>query len=145
MPLFYRSGAWYLPGEIVPAGNWGRVIRAQGTRHNLFYRELVYELVRAAEFADRPSRMTASFAFEGEVVARNFNNPSAPLLYRVEVADQAALTFRADMSWIDTLAGGPNAFDEARQLARHYWRGDPRGNAWEVLVVSGLRVDALLG
>ncbi len=96
------------------------------------------------EFADRPSRLTCAFAFETEAVARSFNNALAPLLYRVEIDDKAAPTFRADMSWIDVLARGPNAFDEARELARRYWRGDPSGNAWELLVESGLRVEAFL-
>lgn len=144
MPLFYRSGVFYQPGEIVPAGNWGRVIRAHGTRHNLFFRELLYEAVRREEFDDRPSRLISAFAFEAEAVARNFNNPLAPLLYRVEIDDPQGPSFRADMSWIDVLARGPNAFDEARECARHYWRGDPQGNQWEMLCVSGLRVEALL-
>lgn len=146
MPLFfYRSGAFYQPGEIVQAGNWGRVIQAHGNRHNLFFRELVYESIRTKEFADRPSRMSCVFAFEAEAVARNFNNPAAPLLYRVEVHDQGAPTFRADMSWIDVLSRGPNAFDEAQRVARRYWRGEAHANQWEILTMSGLKVEALLG
>jgi len=143
--LFYRSGVFYQPGEIVPAGNWGRVIQAHGNRHNNFFRELVFESIREDEFADRPSRMTCAFGFEAEAVARSFNNALAPLLYRVEIADRAATTFRADMSWFDVLTRGPKAFDEARDIARRYWRGDPKANQWEILATCGLRVEALLG
>jgi len=145
MSLYYRSGVFYQPDEIILAGNWGRVIRAHGSRHSNFFREQLYESIRAADLGDRPSRMTCSFAFEAETIARSFNNAMAPLLYRVEIDDQAAPTFRADMSWIDVLTRGSNAFDEALEVARHYWRGDTHGNQWEILAASGLRVEALLG
>src|SRR5438132_3364821 len=83
-PTYYWRGAlWLLPEELVQPGNWGKVVFAYGIRHNLFYREYVYERIRAAEFAAMPSRMQSAFAFRDEAVARAFVNDRAPLLYRV--------------------------------------------------------------
>jgi hypothetical protein len=144
MPLYYRSGVWFQPGETVPKANWGRVIQTFGKTHNLFYREMLYELVRAQHFADRPSRMACVFAFESENVARGFNQPNAPLLYRVSLSNPNALAFRADMSWIDAIARGPNAFAEAESHARQYWQGDQRAGHWEIVADCVLTVEALL-
>ena len=144
MPFYYRSGVWYQPGETVLKANWGRVIQTFGKTHNLFYRELLYESVRAQQFANRPSRMACTFAFESENVARGFNQPNAPLLYRVSLGDPNALTFRADMSWIDVVARGPNAFAEAESHARHYWQGHQKGGHWEVLADCALTIEELL-
>jgi hypothetical protein len=47
-PIYYWRGAlWLSPGELIQPGTWGRVEFGLGVRHNLFFREYVYERVRA--------------------------------------------------------------------------------------------------
>ncbi len=45
---------------------------------------------------------------------------------------------------IDVLVCGPNSFDEARAIARHYWQQDTHLNHWEILGECDLVVEALL-
>jgi hypothetical protein len=139
-PTYYWRGAlWLQPGELVQPANWGKVIFAFGPRHTLFFREYLFERVRAAEFAAQPSRMNAAFAFRDEAAARAFANDGAPLLYRVQLVD-GAHTATLDMQFVDALPTA-HTFDETEDLARRYWAGEqtpqPR---WEVLSESGFTV-----
>ena len=134
---FWRGALWLAPGEVVPPGNWGRVVLGYGMRHNLFYREYVYERIRAAEFAAMPSRMRSAFAFCDEAVAGAFNQPNAPLLYRVQLVPGANAA-KVDMQWLDVV---PHTFDEADDCARHYWGGNETPQPqWEVLSEAGFTV-----
>lgn len=97
------------------------------TRH----RELVFEFVRQAAFADRPSRFRSVFAFETIDDAKSFQNfyaiPGTPIW---EVT--ATESFRANMMLLDIRWSGL-----ATSAAAHaYWAGD-RGDApelWEILL-----------
>src|SRR6266849_715121 len=66
LTYYWRSALWLAPGEIIQPGNWGKVILAFGARHPRFYAEYLFERIRQAEFAARPSRMRAAFAFFDE-------------------------------------------------------------------------------
>lgn len=139
-PTYYWRGAlWLAPGEVIQPGNWGKVIFAFGVRHNLFFREYVYERVRATEFAAQPSRMHSAFAFRDEAVARAFDQAAAPLLYRVQLPT-GGHTATLDMQWLD-VGSGAHTFDEAEDFARRYWAGEQTGQPrWEILSESGFTV-----
>jgi len=138
---YYRSGVWYELGEIVRPGNWGRVIRAYGSAHDLFFHEYVFETIREAEFVDRPSRMEAGFAFFEEQAARAVPHSGWPLLYQVRPTEPTAPRFVTDMSWLD----GVRTFDDVIVHARGYWQGKLRGGPIEVVTMSPLEVVARLG
>lgn len=99
--------------------------------------ELVFELVRARRFADRPSRFQSVFAFETERDAHRFAREWNADEYAVwRVTGERA--FRGDMRLVD-------ARDYARTLRRAhtYWQGrsvsdDP---LWEVLLEPPVDVD----
>ncbi|MHB8589797.1 MAG: hypothetical protein ACYDA0_13250 [Candidatus Dormibacteraceae bacterium] len=101
---YWRGALWLSPGEVIQPGNWGKVIFAFGVRHNLFFREYVYERVRATEFAVQPSHMRSASAFRDEAVARAFDQAAAPLLYRVQLV-AGAHTATLDMQWLDVGSG----------------------------------------
>jgi hypothetical protein len=51
------------PGDVITPGNWGSILRLHGQAHSLWNRERVLEKVRAAEYAAKPSRFEAAYAF----------------------------------------------------------------------------------
>ena len=98
--------------------------------------ELISELVRRLLFPERPSRLTALFAWESLDEAIRFRNETGGgKIYHVEANE----IFRGDMKLL--LLGGSGV--GAVQFARKYWRGDsspqPR---WEYLLVPPVRVIA---
>ena len=60
---FHLSGAMLEPGSLILPGNWGRVIRSAGWRHDYSLRELALEDARVSRYPDRPSRLDAAFIF----------------------------------------------------------------------------------
>src|SRR5882672_9613578 len=73
MRLYYhRSQLLFRRGDLILPGNWGRVIWGYGPIHNRFYPEYALEVIRKQEFQEKPSRMTACFAFESHEKARTW-------------------------------------------------------------------------
>lgn len=138
MPLFHRNIGLYHPGELIPAGNWGRVLLGVGAGHNFYGREYVFERVRRDEFSALPSRLEGAFAFEQEDHARGFRGPNE-LLYEVEPADPESVSHLADMSWVDAYPEAKR-FEDAEGLARSYWQGVKRSGLMERITLGGLRV-----
>ncbi|QQO31164.1 DUF2441 domain-containing protein [Bradyrhizobium diazoefficiens] len=106
-------------GSVVRPGNWGRIVRLIGNRHTEWPRETILEEVRAKEFPALPSRFDCAFVIDAEEEARFYFSKFAPLavLYEVALIGPAAKSHEAD--WKGT---GP--YDDTKEWARRYWRGD---------------------
>jgi hypothetical protein len=130
----------YLDGELIPPGAWGRTVQGMGPSHAHYYREMVWEMVRRAEFADCPSRMKAAFAFEDLAHAMAFRRDRpGENVYAVTI-EPGAITHRADMTWIDS-ALERRSFDDVAASIRRYWSGDVRfPSVVEIVIEGNLRV-----
>lgn len=141
--LYYHvSRGLYQRGDLIAAGNWGRIILGTGPNHPLFYREYLFERMRAAEFPKKPSRMRAAFAFESSASALGWNHgENVPeYAYAVEITEPKAPLHRADMSWL-TVIREYRTFEGAEDCARRYWGGDEREPNWAEIITAGpLRV-----
>lgn len=138
--LYHRTQVLYKPGDVITAGNWGRLILGTGPNHNRFYAEYLLERIRSEEFASTPSRIHSAFAFEDAQFAMAWNRGPQEYVYAVRVADTNAPQHRGNMDWIDAM-NGYRSFEGVEECARHYWRGDDRNpQTWEVIATSGLVV-----
>jgi hypothetical protein len=141
--LLHHSYAYLDVGDIIRAGNWGRIVRGYGTWHPQFLRESLFESLRSRAYAHLPSRLTCSFAYEDEDSAQrgmlDGDVNVAPSLYAVEAVDAEALQHVADHELV-TVPGG--LFDTAALEERilTYWQGRRLSQFSEVLVASDLRV-----
>lgn len=141
---FHHNYQYLKPGDVIHAGNWGRLIQGYGAHHTLFLRETLWELVREFEFPQLPSRLRAAFFYDDEPTARRYwlegDSPLVPNLYEVEVVDPSIPIHRADMelweqSWLQA-----HLPQEAADVARLYWKGDAPSGRLESLTHSDLRV-----
>ncbi len=105
--------------------------------------EVVFEDVRLAEFAGRPSRWDSVHLFELEADAVEFalKYPPRPYIYEVSVSD-AELVLRADQILVNeganTQADPLTEINQMRDRARKYWSGHLTRNSFiEVLVPAG--------
>lgn len=148
--MFHHSTEYYDVGETIPAGRWGRLLRGRGGRHGHFFRESLWEHIRATEFSDRPSRLACAYAYDNEQAAQHSRMAHAqetggwvPSLYRVEPANGDAISHRADVALIDDLVAMTDTHVAVERI-RAYWKGTSIGGPVEVLVGSDLRVVEVL-
>jgi hypothetical protein len=140
---YYCSEIPLTTGDVVSPGRWGQTIVATGPDHDFYYRELVWEQVRATEFPGRPSRMDCAFAFQSEASALTWAE-SGERIYAVSVGPESP-TFLADMTWI-TVARQGHGFADVLEIVRRYWRGEASGHpAIELLVAGDLKIDREVG
>jgi hypothetical protein len=130
-------------GSVIRPGNWGRMVRAIGSGHPEWQREVILEEVRKVEFPNVPSRFECAFVIDDLPEAQYYVSKASPisLVYQVTLVDQGAPSHVSD--WKGT---GP--YDHTKEWARRYWRGDvmPHPETHlklrERLTLSRLRVDA---
>jgi hypothetical protein len=102
MPLYHCSPAWLEPGSVIRPGNYGRVLKLNGPKHNHWLREEMLEFVRKHAFPDKPSR-----------------------LYEVRLTDQNAKTHVTDFNCVAPIQG---KIEDMHEMARHYWALAPTGS-----------------
>ncbi len=142
--LFHHNYAYLQPGEIVRAGNWGRVVQGYGGQHPVFFREAIWEGIRQREFPALPSRLRSAFYYDAEEAARvgmrEGDQGRAPNLYEVELVTPDAATHRADLHLWECAWWDVHEPAEAEDVARAYWGSQmPTGRA-ECLTHSDLRI-----
>jgi hypothetical protein len=134
------------PGDIISPGNWGSILRQWGPAHPLWNREEVLERIRVAEFAGKPSRFDAAFAFTELNAALWWwrHERQSDFGYEVAIVDAQAPVHEGDFLGVQMIAGVDASPEEA---ARRYWsRGRPRFNSPdgvfidEIVTSSALRV-----
>jgi hypothetical protein len=131
---YYCSEILLTTGDVVSPGRWGQTVLATGPDHHFYYRELVWEQVRATEFPSRPSRMACAFAFQSEASALTWAE-SGERIYAVSVGPESP-AFMADMTWI-TVARQNHAFADVLEIVRRYWRGEVSDDPTVELLVAG--------
>lgn len=98
--------------------------------------ELISELVRRAEFPNRPSRFTSLFGTETLEVAQTFRSKNGQPHHRI-FRVSCENSFRADMCLLSL--GASNA--SSLNLARKFWRGEGSQNPhWECLLVPPIAI-----
>ncbi len=132
--IFHVAAALYRSGDQVMPGNWGRLVMGQGPDHAFFYREYLWERIRAVEFPTRHSRLNVAYAFASHDFAQTYKQ-AGDFVYLVEIPDGIAPD-RLDMSWIE-LAKAYRSFEGAEHCARSYWQGDERDPRQMELLVPG--------
>jgi hypothetical protein len=114
------AGPILAPGSIIEPGNWGRIIRTMGWRHDLAIREMALENARVLRFPHRPSRLDSVFVFLTADEARNFRSRIQAfghhILYRVRLADPSAVSHITD----NRFSGPQGALHH--DWADMYWR-----------------------
>lgn len=107
-------------------------------RMPIYAKEAIFEQVRLLEFASSPSRAGSAYLWRSYDDAGRFRHRERPdgRIVRCQSSDAG---FRVDMAHFDAavltvMAPLRAQFQEARDLARCYWRGESSGNPmWEVL------------
>lgn len=139
--IFFRiDDKGYREGSIIKAGRWGEVIRQTGERHTQFEREAVYEAIRAVEFPEKPSRLTASFVFQYWDDADAFhewrwNSGSKQHMYAVTPVNPSAVSHAAFMYCMP-----PKQTATTEDIARSYWRGDTRAFGVDFIETSPVEI-----
>lgn len=122
MRIFYASGHWYEPGEVIHPGSWGRVVQGAGSSHSWFGYEMFVELIRLTEFPEAPSRLRSLMASASLDVARYWLQPPRRHLYELEVDEKP---FAVSVGWIDRWFSDVHDVASAQECVRSYWTGSP--------------------
>lgn len=121
MTFFHLAGQTLAKGSVIGPGNWGRVIRQAGWRHNLAVREMALEAVRLARFPDKPSRLDSAFVFLTIDEAKRFRQSGTGfdfhVLYRISLQDHSARSFITDWRLVNPQG------DLRADWADTYWQG----------------------
>ena len=114
-------------GSTILPGNWGRLLRAWGTRHVFGVREQVLESIRMAAFSHLPSRYNCCFVWqtrgEAELNRREVTGFSHNVLYRVRLTKPEIPVFIADSMCATALHEHPLV----KAFAYTYWSGSRAG------------------
>jgi hypothetical protein len=143
--LYHVNQGVFEPGDVIAPGNWGRLVLGFGLRDHgnnaiNFLFEYLFQRIRDAEFADKPSRLRSAFAYESFALAEEKARPMQQVVYLVEAADPQSRIHRADVSWFDVLYEY-RTFEGVEGVARQYWQGVERlPDHWEVVIEGGVIV-----
>lgn len=145
--LWHATDAILYPSAVVPPNLFGKGVMAGGAHPpqpfpSYFFREYMFELVRATRTTASVSRLTCTFAFESEEHAALFAATHDQAYYEVAPANPDAPISRHDMEWVSR-AGAPNTTPGTTvEAIERYWSGEsaPSDTVWEWLSSSGLRV-----
>ena len=135
---FFRVTSLHLSsGDIVQPGNWGGVIQGAGIRHNLYFREALFEDVRQRLRPEAPSRLRSVFGFESRGAADHYiqqESRQSPVPLRVYAmrCESEPVTHLGSMAVFDKLN---TTFDvaEALRAIEEYWFGSGGDDYREVL------------
>lgn len=151
--LFFTARRPHNVGEVLGGGNFGRgydlYLMDTGTSGGAesgwkLASEMIVETVRLARYPTMPSRLTCSYAYPNEQVARSTmtGSPMPLYLYEVELVDPSKLchTVSRDlMSAANRMPRGVPFAPHVRSVADQYWSS--KGGAYpEVITESPLRV-----
>lgn len=154
MTIIHLNKRQLAAGDIVPTGNFGRLLRElhQGIAYNgrvyvmgMVAREYLFEVVRRDSRPAAPSRLTCVFACpterDAELYAIENNADRHMRSYEVEPVDGNAASHVAAISHC-TMTSGVSFIDLMEPKARLYWEGasgDPTKGR-EILFSCPLRV-----
>ena len=144
-PYFFCCSLPLAPGSIVNPGNWGRILRRYTQQNSpnpwILTRELVYEVVRVRNFAEKPSRFDCLFLCQTEAELAVFRANAGRIVfdldYEVELVDPMAPSHLGDYSAANSqpTATMPD-YENAAQL---YWQGTQITKP-ELMTMSPVRI-----
>ncbi|MEQ7801309.1 hypothetical protein ABDJ41_16060 [Pedobacter sp. ASV1-7] len=147
MTLYHSSNNDLAPGDIIPPGNWGKMVFYSKVDHHLWKREMTIEAMRIWNFAEKPSRLKCAFACDNldTMVCYHVKENPEGFIYQVEAVDPHAPMHKGDFNAVGIPKGYP---DNMWGIASRYWGYDlkthitewPGIECSEILVGSGLRV-----
>jgi Protein of unknown function (DUF2441) len=154
MAIIHLNHLQLAAGDVIPVGNFGRLLRElhHGVNINgrvfvlgMVAREYIFELARRELRPSAPSRLTCAFACPTEEDARLYavenNKDNKMRFYEVEPTDGSASTHKAAISHC-TMVSDVGFIDLMEPKAKLYWQGNPGDptKGWELLFASPLRV-----
>jgi hypothetical protein len=117
----------YPNGTLIPPGNWGKRVRADGMRHQFAVKDAALEEARLRIRPGAPSRLDSAFAFLSVQEAQSFvmvhQEWRQRFAYEVAVHDPEAASWETD--WRLTEPMGPIRHD----WADAYWMDKPARDA----------------
>ena len=137
--LFHTSKQRVAEGKFIHPGRWGRIIKRTGPTHPSWNREQVLEAVRASDFAEKPSRLKATFACltrDAIEFYRRVHTPGA-VIYAVELAAADAPSHVGDFNAVEPL---PRRSETMTEIAKLYWTLGLRTNVAEAPGVECLEL-----
>ena len=147
MTLYHCSPLLLELGSIIRPGNYGRVLKMYGARHDHWLREQFLEFIRAQEFPDKPSRLTSAFTCEQLDAIELFKgrNCESGVIYEVELVDPDANSHTTDFNCVQPI---PGVIEDMCEISRHYWNASywlnisdrPGLKCSETLVETGLMI-----
>lgn len=135
-------------GAIIRPGNWGRILRKYSPQISpspwLLTRELIWESVRAREFAEKPSRFDSAFVCLSEENLNEFrmSGRTFDMCYEVELMNPNAPQHIGD--WALANMQNTDDFSVFEQRARLYWQGQNIVKQ-ELVTLSPIRVMRIIG
>lgn len=149
MPSYFHWSPLLLgTGSVIQPGAWGRNLNIYATGKSnawMLAREMAFEAVRALQFPDLPSRLSAAFTFETVEDANRCQGEfaAASTLYEVELVSADSPSHRAGFNLIGFPKEGEPFLPVVTRLAERYWRGEAI-EIPEVLTLSPLRVVSIV-
>src|ERR1700731_1778076 len=89
-------------GSVIRPGNWGRMVRAIGSGHPEWQREVILEEVRKVEFPNAPSRLECAFVIDDLPEAQYYVSKASAISlgYQVNRHDLKA-AIESALAWCD--------------------------------------------
>ncbi len=124
MNLFHVAFLPLMPGAVIEPGNFGRCIQLHQACSFMAHREAIYELIRAKEFPEKPSRLESIFLLPTAEEAYQYKAEFASLniVYEVEVLNPYE---KQHTTFIDLVCVPKNPAEPVHALcahARNYWQ-----------------------
>lgn len=146
MSLYHSSPKPLALGDVIAPGNWGSIIKATGSSHHSWYREMTLEAVRTAHFPSKPSRLVATFScsdlataeFYRQIDVMRGRKATADHLYEVEKVDPSAIEHRADFNLVEPIPGRGETME---QIAFLYWTA---GRWYTIADMPGIRCEEIV-
>lgn len=113
--------AAYRHSDVIPPGNWGRIVRVAGEAHPNWRQEMLLESRREVVNPSAPSRLSSTYLYTSLRIARRWARPGM----FIHPAIPLSRPFRGDLiyaTWIQAMLDEGND-EEAVRGADLYWRG----------------------
>lgn len=128
MKLYHVAFLPLMPGAVIEPGNFGRCIQLHQIGSFMAHREAIYELVRAAEFPGKPSRLEGVFLLPTPEEAIQYRNEFAGLnlVYEIEVLEPGMSQHVAFIDLVCVQQQSQITVSQMYSYARAYWQSsDP--------------------
>ena len=147
--LYHAAPIILLPGSIIKAGNFGRIINKVGLEHQLYGREYGLEYIRMKYYPSKPSRLSACFVYLNLDDAIKHQRMQANIIYEVELVESNSCIHKGCFNYLPCqalLSQGLTLED----IYRGYWEGktiqlnDFSKDSFELVTLSDLKIKRII-